>query len=110
MVVSECVKEAIMEEMDYESKRSVKRIVDECVRNAVNEAMGRYNGGYNGHGDPISDKKYINSYEYLLDSMINGNWSQAKNMYRKVRNKKDFYDFVSETCPDMLDDINLLER
>lgn len=105
-----------MEEMDYdddkmyESKRSVNRIVDECVRKAVNEAMGRYNGGYNDHGDPISDKKYINSYEYLLDSMINGNWSQAKNMYRKVRNKKDFYDFVSETCPNMLDDINLLER
>lgn len=63
---------------------------------AINEAVTRYIGGYTSHGEPKNNNAYIDSYEYLIDSVINGNWSQAKEIASGIDNIDDFVEWFEE--------------
>lgn len=39
---------------------------------------GRYSGEYDRTGSPLDDNEYVESLEYILDNITNGNISQAK--------------------------------
>lgn len=56
----------------------LKESVDKIVNSILKE--GFYNQGYDDHGDPVDDYAYIDSYEYIIDSIINGNISQARQL------------------------------
>ena len=62
---------------------------------------GRYEGEYDRTGKAEDDYAYIESYEYIVDSMTNGNWSQVRKLIGKyVNDVNDFIDFVDEYAPE----------
>ena len=58
------------------NERQLNRIVKESVKRILES--GRYEGGYNDHGDVEDDNAYVESLDYIIDSIINGNISYAQ--------------------------------
>ena len=54
------------------------RVIKESVNKVLKE--GRYSGEYDRTGSPLDDNEYVESLEYILDGITNGNISQAKEM------------------------------
>lgn len=49
---------------------------------------GHYSGGYTDHGEPEDDQAYVDSIDYIIDSIINGNISYAKKRIENLRPKE----------------------
>ena len=49
---------------------------------------GRYSGGYTDHGEPEDDQAYVDSIDYIIDSIINGNISYAEKRIENLRPKE----------------------
>ena len=47
---------------------------------------GFYTKGYTEHGEPSDEYAYIESYEYIIDSVINGNFSVVREMLSNLNN------------------------
>lgn len=63
--------------LPFESK--IRKMVHETVCE-----IGRYNGEYDRTGMALDDDEYINSIDYIIDSVINGNSSQVRELVRKL--------------------------
>lgn len=58
------------------TENQLKRIVNESVKKVLKEG-GRYSGEYDRTGSPLNDDDYIESVEYVIDSIVNGHRRQA---------------------------------
>lgn len=58
------------------------RIIKESVKKVLKEG-GRYNGERDHNGFPSSDE-YVESVDYVIDSIINGNRRQALELIRNM--------------------------
>lgn len=85
-----------MEIRDYINKNLKKTTaleskIRQIVQETVCEIGQRYNGEYDRTGRPSDDEKYIDSLDYIIDSVINGNTTQV----RKLVNKLTFEEFFA---------------
>jgi hypothetical protein len=60
------------------SESEFKKLVKESIAKILKE--GYYTKGYTEHGEPSDENAYIESYEYIIDSVFNGNFSQVREM------------------------------
>lgn len=58
------------------TENQLKQIINKSVKKVLSEG-GRYSGEYDNTGKPINDNDYIESVEYVIDSIVNGNRRQA---------------------------------
>ena len=79
------------------------RVIKESVNKVLKE--GRYSGEYDRTGSPLDDNEYVESLEYILDSITNGNISQAKEMISELSQSElsELIQLAREY--DMLDDV-----
>ena len=75
------------------TENQLKQIVNESVKKVLLEG-GRYSGEYDSTGLPLNDREYVDSIEYVIDSIVNGNWSQAVDLVRKM-NSSDRRELIS---------------
>lgn len=66
------------------SESDFKNLVKESVTKVLKE--GYYTKGYTKHGEPSDEYAYIESYEYIIDSVINGNFSVVREMLSNLNN------------------------
>ena len=64
------------------TESQLRNIIKKQVTKQLNEKF--YDGEYDRTGCPLDDKSYIDSYEYIIDSIINGNWQQAQELSSKL--------------------------
>lgn len=59
---------------------------------------GFYQGEYDRTGAPIDDIGYTKSFEYVIDSLINGNFQHVKILTSKLNKKQriDLYNYAKE--------------
>jgi hypothetical protein len=87
----------IGEEASYKYLMDIKSIEMDAYNDEVlNE--GFYQGEYDRTGAPIDDIGYTKSFEYVIDSLINGNFQQVKNLTSKLNKKQriDLYNYAKE--------------
>ena len=79
------------------TENELKRIINESVRKVLKEG-GRYRGEYDSTGLPLNDHEYVNSIEYVIDSIVNGNWSQAVDLVREmdISDRKELISYARE--------------
>ncbi len=79
------------------TENELKRIVNESVKKVLREG-GRYRGEYDSTGLPLNDREYVDSVEYVIDSIVNGNWSQAVDLVRKmnISDRKELISYARE--------------
>ena len=65
------------------TESKLKQIVAESVKRVIKES-GRYNGERDHNGFPSNDDEYIESVDYVIDSIINGNQRQALELIRDM--------------------------
>jgi hypothetical protein len=68
------------------TESDLHKLVKESVKRILNE-NSRYSGEYDRTGLPLDDTAYTESIEYILDSIINGNISQAKELINGLDKK-----------------------
>ena len=61
------------------TENQIKQIINKSVTEILMES-GRYSGEYDRTGNPVNDNDYIESVEYVIDSITNGNIEQAKQL------------------------------
>ena len=68
-------------------KKNVVRLTENQIKQIINKSVteilmesGRYSGEYDRTGNPVNDENYIETVDYVIDSIINGNISQAKQL------------------------------
>ncbi len=66
----------------YLTSESINNVIKKSINNIL-EAQ-RYSGEYDSTGRAIDDNEYVESLDYIIDSIINGNHSQAKEMMSKL--------------------------
>ena len=78
----------------YESKKKVVKLKESDLHNIIKESIkrilnenSRYSGEYDRTGLPLDDNAYCESVNYILDSIINGNISQAEEMINGLDRK-----------------------
>lgn len=59
--------------------KNLHRIINETVRQILERKINRY-AEYNEHGDPADENAYLDSYDYAIETLINGNLHQFKEM------------------------------
>lgn len=64
--------------LSFESK------LRKMVKEAVCEIGQRYNGEYDRTGMPIDDEDYVDSIDYIINSVINGNVTQVRKLVGKL--------------------------
>lgn len=61
------------------TENQIKQIITKSVQKILMEG-GRYSGEFDRTGNPVNDNDYIESVEYVIDSITNGNIEQAKQL------------------------------
>lgn len=61
---------------------SLREMIKESVRQVLRE--GHYEDEYDRTGSPLDDESYVESFEYIIDSLINGNFRQANEMIQNL--------------------------
>jgi hypothetical protein len=61
------------------TENQIKQIITKSVQKILMEG-GRYSGEFDRTGNPVNDNDYIESVEYVIDSITNGNLKQAKEL------------------------------
>ena len=87
----------IGEEASYKYLMDIKSIeIDSYNDEVLNE--GFYQGEYDRTGAPIDDIGYTESFDYIIDSLINGNFQQVKKLISKLNKKQriDLYNYAKE--------------
>lgn len=79
------------------TENELKRIVNESVKKVLKEG-GRYRGEYDRTGLPLNDIEYVDSIEYVIDSIVNGNRRQAIDLVRKmdISDRKELISYARE--------------
>lgn len=85
------------------TESDLHRVIKKSVKKVLKE--GRYSGEYDRTGSPLDDNEYVESLEYILDSITNGNISQAKKMISELSQSElsELIQLAREY--DMLDDV-----
>lgn len=67
---------------------------------------GRYSGEYDRTSSPLDDNEYVESLEYILDNITNGNISQAKKKMISELSQSELSELIQLAREyDMLDDV-----
>ena len=82
-----------MEIRDYINKNLKKTTaleskIRQIVQETVCEIGQRYNGEYDRTGLAVNDDEYVESLDYIIDSIINGNHRQAQEMISQLSPKE----------------------
>lgn len=65
------------------TESDLHNIIKESVENILTET-GRYEGEFDRTGLPLDDNEYVESIDYILDSIQNGNISYARKMISQM--------------------------
>ena len=84
--VVEKLKELIKDYID-ENLKEPTTALESKIRRMVQETVceiGRYSGEYDRTGMALDDDEYVDSIDYIIDSVINGNTSQVRELVQKL--------------------------
>ena len=95
------------------TENDLKQVIKESVNKIVNSILkeGFYDKGYNDHGDPSDEYAYVDSNEYIIDSIINGNMSQARQLLSNLDRGeiRELIEYARELgCDDVAHKIEIL--
>lgn len=84
------------------SESQLHRVIKESVNKILKE--NEY--------DDFDDDAYMESYDYIIDSVINGQFQQARKLYKQnVRDPFDFIEYLDMVAPDYKQQIiNIVRR
>ena len=63
--------------------KSIKKVINESFNKVLKEG-GYYSGEYDSTGLPLNDREYVESIEYVIDSIVNGNYNQALELIKNM--------------------------
>ena len=95
--VVEKLKEEIRNYINKNLKNKPTTALESKIRQMVQETVSqigqRYNGEYDRTGMPIDNEDYVDSIDYIIDSVINGNVTQVRQLVGKLT-FGEFFDVI----------------
>lgn len=71
----------------YTALETIKPYNPSNVNESFNKVLkegGYYSGEYDRTGLPLNDREYVESIEYVIDSIVNGNYKQALELIKNM--------------------------
>lgn len=89
------------------TENQIKQIITKSVKKILMKE-GHYSGEFDRTGNPVNDNDYIESVEYVIDSITNGNLKQAKELIANmpINDRMELIQYAKEVgCLDKVAEI-----